>query len=221
MRKGMRWTMFVAVGFLALVGVGASAAHYLRAPYNPGFLEFPVATALHVILGGVYLALAPFQFAKRIRSRHLGYHRWAGRVLVPIGLLVGEGGRRVLRAPVPLSPRQGLSPRPRRKGGHAPGVGDPGLRHSARHRHDAPYLRPRAADRGHSHRWAGRDACYRIVHGSVRRARLAGGGLDPRHPEEERFRGRCCESRVKAEERRAALRYEIEGVGGEGSRIRA
>jgi hypothetical protein len=84
--------MFVAVGFLALVGVGASAAHYLRAPYNPGFLEFPVATALHVILGGVYLALAPFQFAKRIRSRHLGYHRWAGRVLVPIGLLVGAAG---------------------------------------------------------------------------------------------------------------------------------
>lgn len=92
MRQGMRWTMFVAVGFLALVGVGASAAHYLQAPYNPGFLEFPVATALHVILGGVYLTLAPFQFAKRIRSRHLGYHRWAGRVLVAIGLLVGAAG---------------------------------------------------------------------------------------------------------------------------------
>ena len=92
MRQGMRWTMVVAVGFLALVGVGASAAHYLQAPYNPGFLEFPVATALHVILGGVYLALAPFQFAKRIRSRHLGYHRWAGRVLVAIGLLVGAAG---------------------------------------------------------------------------------------------------------------------------------
>jgi len=88
----MRWTIFVAVGFLALVGVGASTAHYLQAPYNPGFLKFPVATALHVILGGVYLALAPFQFAKRIRSRHLGYHRWAGRVLVAIGLLVGAAG---------------------------------------------------------------------------------------------------------------------------------
>ena len=92
MRQGMRWTMFVAVGFLALVGVGASAAHYLQAPYNPGFLEFPVATALHVILGGVYLTLAPFQFAKRIRSQHLSYHRWAGRVLVAIGLLVGAAG---------------------------------------------------------------------------------------------------------------------------------
>jgi hypothetical protein len=42
-----------------------------------------------VVLGGVYLALAPFQFVGRIRSRHLGYHRWAGRLLVSVGLVVG------------------------------------------------------------------------------------------------------------------------------------
>ncbi len=54
-----------------------------------GFLEFPVIVALHVVLGGVYLALAPFQFVKRIRSRHIGYHRRAGRALVAIGLAVG------------------------------------------------------------------------------------------------------------------------------------
>jgi Predicted membrane protein (DUF2306) len=45
---------------------------------------------LHVTLGGLYLA--PFQFVRRIRSRHLGYHRWAGRVLVSIGLVVGATG---------------------------------------------------------------------------------------------------------------------------------
>jgi len=92
MRKGMRWTLVLAVCFLALIGVGASAAHYLQEPYNPGFLKFPTITALHVVLGGFYLALAPFQFVKRIRSRHLGYHRWAGRVLVAIGLVVGAAG---------------------------------------------------------------------------------------------------------------------------------
>jgi uncharacterized membrane protein len=42
-----------------------------------------------VILGGVYLALAPFQFVRRIRSRHLGYHRRVGRLLVAIGVVVG------------------------------------------------------------------------------------------------------------------------------------
>jgi uncharacterized membrane protein len=79
----------VAVGFLALVGVGASVTHYLQEPYNPGFLEYPVIVALHVVLGGAYLALAPFQFVKRIRSRHPGYHRWVGRMLLSIGLVVG------------------------------------------------------------------------------------------------------------------------------------
>jgi hypothetical protein len=69
----------VVVGLLALLGVGAAATHYLYEPYNPGFLEYPTIVALHVVLGGLYLALAPFQFVRRIRSGHLGYHRWAGR----------------------------------------------------------------------------------------------------------------------------------------------
>jgi hypothetical protein len=34
-RRGIGWLLGVAVGFLALVGVGASAAHYLQEPYNP------------------------------------------------------------------------------------------------------------------------------------------------------------------------------------------
>jgi uncharacterized membrane protein len=78
-----------AVGILALVGVAASATHYIQEPYNPGFLRFPTVVALHVVLGGVYLALAPFQFVKRIRSRHLAYHRRIGRLLVAIGVMVG------------------------------------------------------------------------------------------------------------------------------------
>src|SRR5215211_1716642 len=78
-----------AVSILALVGVAASATHYLQEPYNPGFLEFPTIVALHVVLGGLYLALAPFQFVRRIRSRHLAYHRRVGRLLVAIGVVVG------------------------------------------------------------------------------------------------------------------------------------
>ena len=37
-RQSMVWLLGVAVGFLALIGVGASATHYLQEPYNPGFL---------------------------------------------------------------------------------------------------------------------------------------------------------------------------------------
>lgn len=61
---------------------------YAYTPYNPGYRTFPLITALHVILGGMYLALAPFQFIACIRSRWLSYHRWAGRFLVTIGVIV-------------------------------------------------------------------------------------------------------------------------------------
>ena len=91
-RRAMRLPLGVVVGFLALVGVAASATPYLQEPYNPGFLQFPTIVALHVVLGGVYLALAPFQFVGRIRSQHLGYHRRAGRLLVAVGLVAGVTG---------------------------------------------------------------------------------------------------------------------------------
>jgi hypothetical protein len=89
MNRRLRWPLGVVVGLLALVGVGASATHYLQEPYNPGFLQYPTIVAFHVVLGGIYLALAPLQFVRRLRSRHPGYHRWAGRGLVSIGLVVG------------------------------------------------------------------------------------------------------------------------------------
>ena len=89
MRRFRRWPLGIVVGFLALVGVAASAAHYLVEPYNPGFLKYPTIVAVHVVLGGIYMLFAPFQFVKRIRSRHLAYHRRMGRVLVALGLVVG------------------------------------------------------------------------------------------------------------------------------------
>jgi uncharacterized membrane protein len=88
-RQSMVWLLGVTVGLLVLIGVAASVAHYLQEPYNPGFLEFPTIVALHVALGGLYLTLAPFQLVRRIRSRHLGYHRRVGRLLVTIGVVVG------------------------------------------------------------------------------------------------------------------------------------
>ena len=89
MRRAITLSLGAAVGLLALVGVAASATHYLQEPYNPRFLRYPSVVALHVVLGGAYLSLAPFQFVRRIRSKHLVYHRRAGRALVAIGLLVG------------------------------------------------------------------------------------------------------------------------------------
>ena len=90
MRKTrLRRPLTIIVGFLASVGVVASFSHYILPLSNPGFRLFPVIVALHVILGSAYLALAPFQFVNRIRSRWPLYHRLVGRMLVAVGLVVG------------------------------------------------------------------------------------------------------------------------------------
>ncbi len=88
-RKVVRWPLGVVVGFLALFGIGASVSYFLREPANLGFLDYPTIVALHVVLGAVYMLFAPLQFVGRIRSRHLGYHRRMGRVLVAVGMVVG------------------------------------------------------------------------------------------------------------------------------------
>lgn len=79
----------IFVGLTALIGFGASASFYFREPANSRLADFPIITALHVVLGGVYLAVAPFQFLPQIRRRFLNYHRWAGRLLVVIGTVIG------------------------------------------------------------------------------------------------------------------------------------
>jgi len=79
----------ILVAFLAMSGVGAAVFFFLREPTNEQFLIYPNITLLHVVPGGIYLALAPLQFLGRIRSRWLNYHRWAGRFLASTGLVLG------------------------------------------------------------------------------------------------------------------------------------
>jgi uncharacterized membrane protein len=89
MNRAVLWPMGAVVGFLAFVGIAASATYFLREPANEGFLDYPTIVAMHVVLGALYMAFAPFQFVRSIRSRHLGYHRRMGRVLVALGVVVG------------------------------------------------------------------------------------------------------------------------------------
>lgn len=43
-------------------------------------------TLLHVVPGALFLALAPLQFSKTLRRRHLTVHRWLGRALIVTAL---------------------------------------------------------------------------------------------------------------------------------------
>ncbi len=77
------------VALLSLLGVAFSTRFLLVGGENEGFTEFPAVTFAHVAPGLVYLALAPLQFLKSIRSNYPGYHRWTGRLLVGIGFIAG------------------------------------------------------------------------------------------------------------------------------------
>jgi uncharacterized membrane protein len=61
-------------------------------PANARFFAAPLPVVLHILSAGVYAMLGAFQFAARFRRRRPGWHRAAGRLLVPCGLLVGLSG---------------------------------------------------------------------------------------------------------------------------------
>jgi hypothetical protein len=49
------------------------------------FTAKPGTTRLHVLGGALFFALLPFQFSRRIRKRHVRFHRWSGRLLLLVG----------------------------------------------------------------------------------------------------------------------------------------
>jgi uncharacterized membrane protein len=55
--------------------------------FDRPFANHPVMALLHVVPGGVFLVLAPFQFCRRLRGRYLALHRWSGRLLIPVAFI--------------------------------------------------------------------------------------------------------------------------------------
>lgn len=88
MKTSERVLAFI-IGFLAIAGVGATNRFMLVGGANAGFEEYPNITLAHVGPGLLYLALAPLQFLKSIRSKYPQFHRWSGRLLVVLSLILG------------------------------------------------------------------------------------------------------------------------------------
>jgi uncharacterized membrane protein len=59
---------------------------------NARFLAQPLPVVLHILAVIPYSILGAFQFAPAFRRRHRGWHRAAGRVLAPLGLLAALTG---------------------------------------------------------------------------------------------------------------------------------
>jgi uncharacterized membrane protein len=61
-------------------------------PDNARFFAAPVPVLVHIVSVSVYAVLGAFQFAPGLRRRRIGWHRAAGRLLVPLGLAAALSG---------------------------------------------------------------------------------------------------------------------------------
>jgi len=61
-------------------------------PDNARFFASPLPVVLHILSVSLYSMLGAFQFAPGLRQRRGGWHRAAGRLLVPCGLIAALSG---------------------------------------------------------------------------------------------------------------------------------
>jgi uncharacterized membrane protein len=69
----------------ALGGGGTNPA----AALDTGFARHEALTLIHILPGALFLTLAAVQFMPSVRNKHLLLHRWMGRCLVVLGLIIG------------------------------------------------------------------------------------------------------------------------------------
>lgn len=79
----------VTVGTLRLVQLGGGAE---ITPENARFFAAPLPVVLHIISVTIYCTLGAFLYVPSFRRRKLKWHRAAGRILVPCGLVAALSG---------------------------------------------------------------------------------------------------------------------------------
>jgi uncharacterized membrane protein len=101
MTRSSRSDWLVPAGLVALSLVPAIAGTARLAqlaggdaitPDNARFFASPVPVLLHIPSVIIYSILGAFQFSKGFRSRRRAWHRAAGRILIPCGLLAALSG---------------------------------------------------------------------------------------------------------------------------------
>jgi uncharacterized membrane protein len=95
--------LWFCVIFLVVIGIAAATRRSLvliwpqrfggnagpAAGLDAGFDRHAALTFIHILPGALFLGLAPFQFARKFRQKHLKLHRGMGTLLVISGLIIG------------------------------------------------------------------------------------------------------------------------------------
>ncbi|MFF5228684.1 DUF2306 domain-containing protein [Dactylosporangium sp. NPDC000521] len=79
----------MAAGTIRLAELGGGGT---RTADNARFFDQPLPVVLHIISASVFLLLGAFQFSPGFRRRRAGWHRTAGRLLIPLGVVAALTG---------------------------------------------------------------------------------------------------------------------------------
>ena len=97
-RRRAQWPVPAGLILLSLIPVIAGAARLTDltggaaiTPQNARFFASPVPVVVHIVSVTVYSLLGAFQFVPALRGRR-GWHRIAGLILIPAGLLTALTG---------------------------------------------------------------------------------------------------------------------------------
>src|SRR5262249_1635378 len=104
--------MWIAMIVLCVIGA-AAVIRRMTALANPPrnapaqlanldaeFAEKRVLTLIHITPALAIVMLVPFQFSRSFRNRHLRVHRWIGRTVIILGLIIGISAVPMVRNPV-------------------------------------------------------------------------------------------------------------------------
>ena len=97
-RRTREW--LIPVGLILLSAIPVLAGSFRIADLGTGaptteserFFASPVPVVVHIIGATIYCVLGAFQFVPSLRQRRPGWHRAAGRLLVPAGLAAALSG---------------------------------------------------------------------------------------------------------------------------------
>jgi len=74
---------------LTMAGVIASVNPAGGAPFDTGFVKYPLITFLHMLPGALFMILGSLQFVKSIREKYPRFHRRSGWVFIVCGYMIG------------------------------------------------------------------------------------------------------------------------------------
>jgi len=110
----MRFQRLMWIGLILLCLIGAAAViRRMTALANPprnappqlasldaAFAKKRVLTLMHIGPALLFVVLVPFQFSRSFRNRHLRAHRWMGRTIMLLGLVIGLSALPMSRQPI-------------------------------------------------------------------------------------------------------------------------